>query len=57
MRTEIAGTATWHSKYAGKRARSGPGDRKELIEEIIGDWMLLKKMEIKEREKYKAVTS
>ena len=56
-RAEIAGTATPRSKYAGKGARSGLGGQKGLLKGIIGDRMLLKKMEIKEREKTEAVTS
>ena len=36
---------------------SGPGGQKGLLEGIIGDWTLLKKMEIKEREKTETVTS
>ena len=50
-------TAALGSKYVGKKAEAGPGGRKKSIEGNIGDWMLLKKMEIKEREKNEAVTS
>ena len=50
-------TATLGSKYVGKKAEAGPGGRKKFIEGNIGDWKLLKKMEIKEREKNEAVTS
>ena len=49
-------TTTLSSKYVGKKAEAEPGGRKESIEGNIGDWMLLKKMEIKER-KNEAVTS
>ena len=56
-RAEVAGTAAPRSKYAGKKAGAGQGGRKGLIEGKIGDWKLLKKMEIKEREKNEAVTS
>ena len=56
-RAKIAeiGTATPRSRYAGKKAGAGLGGRKKLIEGNIGDWKLLKKMEIKEREKDEAV--
>ena len=50
-------TATLGSKYIRKEAGAGPGGREELLEGNIGDWKLLKKMEIMEREKYEAVTS
>ena len=50
-------TATLDSKYIGKKAGAGPGGRKKFIERNIGDWKLLKKMEIKEWEKNEAVTS
>ena len=56
-RAEIAGTVTPRSKYAGKEAGAGPGGRKELIEGNICDWKLLKRMEIKEREKDESVAS
>ena len=49
-------TTTLSSKYVGKKAEAGPGGRKKSIEGNIGDWMLLKKMKIKEREKTEAVT-
>ena len=57
-RVKIAeiGTATPRSRYVGKKAGAGLGGRKKLIERNIGDWKLLKKMEIKEREKDEAVT-
>ena len=48
--------ATLSLKYVGKKAEAGPGGRKKSIEGNIGDWMLLKKMEIKKREKTEAVT-
>ena len=48
---------TPRSRYARKKARAGPGGQKGLTEGNIGDWKLLKKMEIKEREKSEAVTS
>ena len=47
-RAAIAGTATPHSKHAGKEAEAGLGDWKKPIEGNIGDWKLLKKMEINE---------
>ena len=50
-------TATLGPKYVGKEAGAGPGGRKKFIEGNIGDWVLLKKMEIKDREKNEAVTS
>ena len=56
-RVEITGAATPRSKYAGKEAGAGPGGHEELIEGNIGDWKLLKKMEIKEREKNEVVSS
>ena len=34
------------SKYAGKKAGAGPGGRKKLIKGKIGDWELLKQMEM-----------
>ena len=49
-------TATLGLKYVGKKAEAGPGCRKKSIEGNICDWMLLNKMEIKEREKTEAVT-
>ena len=49
--------ATLGSKYIGKEAGEGPGGRKKFIEGNISDWNLLKKIEIKEREKNEAVTS
>ena len=49
--------ATLGSKYVGKKAEAGPGGWKKFIEGNIGDWVLLKKMEVKEREKNEAVTS
>ena len=48
-------TATLDSEYVGKKAGARPGGRKKFIEGNIGDWVLLKKMEIKEREKNEAV--
>ena len=56
-RPDSARAATPRSKYARKEAGAGPGGREELIEGNIGDWKLLKKMEIKKREKNEAVTS
>ena len=47
-RTEISGIATPCSKHAGKEAEAGLGNWKKLIEGNIGDWKLLKKMEINE---------
>ena len=44
-------------KYAGKEAEAGPGGQKKLTQGNIGDWKLLKKMEIKERETGEAMTS
>ena len=49
-------TATLGLQYVGKKAEAGPGGRKKSIEGNICDWMLLKKMEIKKREKTEAVT-
>ena len=46
--------ASISSKYAGKKAGAGPGGRKKLIKGKIGDWELLKQMEMEEREKDKA---
>ena len=56
-RVKIAeiGASTPRSRYVGKKAGAGLRGRKKLIEGNIGDWKLLKKMEIKEREKDKAV--
>ena len=53
---EIAGieTTSLRSKYAGKKAGAGPGGRKKLIKGKIGDWELLKQMEMEEREKDEA---
>ena len=48
-------TASVCLKYAGKNARAGPGGRKKLIKGRIGDWELLKQMEMGEREKDEAV--
>jgi hypothetical protein len=48
-------TASLRSKYAGKKAGAGPGGRKKLIKGKIGDWELLKQMEMEEREKDEAV--
>ena len=55
VRVKIAetGAATPRSRCVGKKAGAGLGGRKKLIEGNIGDWKLLKKMEIKEREKMK----
>ena len=55
-RAEIAETETarLRSKYAGKKAGAGPGGRKKLIKRKIGDWELLKQMELEEREKDEA---
>ena len=55
-RAEIAEieTASLHSKYAGKKAGAGPGGRKKLIKGRIGDWELLKQMEMEERKKDEA---
>ena len=54
---EIAGieTTSLRSKYAGKKAGAGPGGRKKLIKGKIGDWELLKQMEMEEREKDESV--
>ena len=41
-------TASLYSKYAGKKAGAGPRGRKKLIKERIGDWELLKQMEMEE---------
>ena len=57
VKTAKIETATLGSKYAGKKAEAEPGGRKKFIEGNIGDWVLLKKMEIKDREKNEAVTS
>ena len=48
-------TTSLLSKYAGKNAGAGPGGRKRLIKGKIGDWELLKQMEMEEREKDEAV--
>ena len=48
-------TTSLRSKYAGEKAGAGPGGRKKLIKGKIGDWELLKQMEMKEREKDEAV--
>ena len=56
-RAEVAGTTTPHSKHAGKEAGVGLGDWKKLIEGNIGDWKLMKRMEINERENDEAVAS
>ena len=48
-------TTSLRSKYAGKKAGAGPGGRKKLIKGEIGDWELLKQMEMKEREKDESV--
>ena len=55
-RAEIAETetASLRSKYAGKKAGAGPGGQKKLIKRKIGDWELLKQMELEEREKDEA---
>ena len=50
-------TATPRPKYVVKKAEAGPGGRKKLIEGNIGDWKLLKKVGVNEREKDEAVTS
>ena len=50
-------TATPRPKYAGKKARAGPGGRKKLIEGNIGDLKLPKGMKIKGREMDEAVAS
>ena len=50
-------TASLGSKYVGKKAGAGPGGRKKFIEGNIGDWMLLKGVGIKEREKNEPVAS
>ena len=58
-RVKIAeiGTATPRSRYVGKKAGAGLGGWKKFIEGNIGlgDWKLLKKMKIKERQKDEAV--
>ena len=48
---EIAGveTTSLRSKYAGRKAGAGPGGRKKLIKGKIGDWELLKQMEMSQR--------
>ena len=47
-------TTSLQSKYAGKKAGAGPGGRKKFIKGKIGDWELLKQMEM-EREKDESV--
>ena len=47
-------TTSIRSKYAGKNAGAGPGGRKR-IKGKLGDWELLKQMEMEEREKDEAV--
>ena len=47
-------TASLRSKYAGKKAGARLGGRM-LVEGKIGDWELLKQMEIEEREKDESV--
>ena len=51
-RAEIAEieAASIRSKYAGKKAGAGPGGRKKLIKGKIGDWELLRQMEMGERD-------
>ena len=51
------GATTPGSEYVGKEAETGSGCRKKLIEGNIGDWKLMKRMEINERENDKAVAS
>ena len=46
-------TATLGLKRVGKKAEAGPRGRKKSIEGNIGDWMLLKKMEIKREKRLK----
>ena len=48
-------TTSLRSKYAGKKAGAGPGGRKKLIKGKMGDWELLKQMEMEEREKDESV--
>ena len=48
-------TISLRSKYARKKAGARPGVRKKLIEGKIGDWELLKQMEMEEREKDESV--
>ena len=48
-------TTSLRSKYAGKKAWTGPGGRKKLIKGKIGDWELLKQREMEEREKDESV--
>ena len=43
------------SMYAGKKAGAGPGGQKKLLKGKIGDWELLKQMEMKERKEDEAV--
>ena len=55
-RAEIAEieTVSAHLKYTGKNARAGPGGWKKLIKGRVGDWELLKQIEMEEREKDEA---
>ena len=46
--------ASIRSKYARKKAGAGPGGCKKLMGGKIGDWELLKQMEMEEREKDEA---
>ena len=48
-------TTSPRSKYAGKKAWAGPGGRKKFMKGKIGDWELLKQMEMEEREKDESV--
>ena len=47
-------TSSLRSKYTGEKAGAGPGGRKKFIKGKIGDWELLKQMEM-EREKDESV--
>ena len=47
-------TTSLGSKYTGNKAGAGPGGRKQLIKGKIGDWELLKQMEVEERGKDEA---
>ena len=46
-------TATLGLKHIGKEAGAGSGGRKKFIERNIGEWKLLKKMEIKREKRMK----
>ena len=48
-------TTSLRSKDAGRKAGAEPGGRKKLIKGKIGDWEMLKQMEMGEREKDESV--